>query len=70
MVQAISSGTLASTAQITINGQEIKVDDNEYGERRGLHLVLINPATGKAETKRAFDTYKSSESFDKFISSQ
>ena len=32
-----------------------------------MHIVVINPANGKVEVARAFDTYKSSSAFNKFI---
>ena len=34
---------------------------------RGLHIVVINPANGKTRFTRVFDTYKSSDELDKFI---
>lgn len=45
----------------------VKVNPNENNNFRGLHLVVINPKNGKVETARAFDTYESSEEFDKFL---
>ena len=35
---------------------------------RGLHIVVINTFSGKVETAKVFDTYKSSASLEYFIS--
>lgn len=42
-------------------------DYNQNNNYRGLHIVVLNPKNGKVETTKVFDTYKSSENFDKFI---
>ena len=45
------------------------MEENEEGHYRGLHIVIINPKTGIVENAKVFDTYKSSDEFDDFISS-
>ena len=39
---------------------------NENGTIRGFHVVVINTFRGSIEISKIFDTYKSSEEFDKF----
>ena len=41
--------------------------NNENNTKRGLHLILIDPLTGKVEQSHIFDTYHSSLYFEKFI---
>lgn len=55
-------------ALISINGNPVKVQENENGSFRGLHIAVINPSNGKVQSAQAFDTYKSSEALEKFIS--
>ena len=38
-------------AKITINDSEIELESNENENDRGLHIVVINPASGKIENK-------------------
>ena len=41
---------------------------NEHGHDRGLHIVLIDPNTGKVAIAQIFDTYdKDSQQLDRFI---
>ena len=40
---------------------------NESGHYRGLHVVVINPNTGKVDFKNVFDTNQSSEALETFI---
>ena len=40
---------------------------NESRHHRGLHIVIIDSATGIVKFAKVFDTYKSSESLDHFI---
>lgn len=51
-----------------INDTLVKVELNENGHYRGLHIAVINPETGKTSLAKAFDTYESSKKFDTFIS--
>ena len=44
-------------AKITINGEQVKLDPNEHGHNRGLHIVVVNPEDGKIELAQVFDTY-------------
>ena len=66
LVQAFSGGHDAGNfAQIKINDEPVIIPEaakNQYG--RGLHMVFINPANGKVELARIFDTNTSSEEFD------
>lgn len=40
---------------------------NEHGNFRGLHIVVVNPFDYKIESAKVFDTYKSSVELEKFI---
>ena len=69
-VEVKSAGLNAGNfAEISVNQKLIKLDQNENGHYRGLHIVIINPHTGKVSRAKVFDTYKSAERFDEFISS-
>lgn len=68
VVQAKSAGYEGGNfAQITINDKPVVVQLNEYNNQRGLHVVVINPKDGEVDFAKVFDTYKSGDSFDKFI---
>ena len=41
---------------------------NEFKHYRGLNFAVINPYNGKVWFAQVFDTYVSSESFEKWIS--
>ena len=45
----------------------MKVEKNENGHYRGLHIVLINSEDGKVEMAKVFDTYQSSDEIARFI---
>ena len=64
MVQAVSGGV---SAEIKINGQPIKILKNSNNHLRGLHIVVINPISGKTKFAQAFDTSESPDSFDDFL---
>ena len=40
---------------------------NEHNHYRGLHVVVISPKNGEVLFAKIFDTYKSSEEFELFI---
>ena len=40
---------------------------NTKNHFRGLHVVLVNPLNGKIVFSKVFDTYTSSDLFEKFI---
>ena len=42
-------------------------DSSEQADRRGLHLVIIDPTNGKVKSSQVFDTHKSSELLEDFI---
>ena len=44
-----------------------KVQSNERGDFRGLHIVVINPTTGKVVSAKVFDTHVTSDEFESFI---
>lgn len=68
VVNAQSSGFEgANFAKICINDVPVEVKPNTSGNYRGLHIVIINPETGKVDTAQVFDTYKSSQEFETFI---
>lgn len=52
---------------ITIDNAKVEIPPNESGHHRGLHVVVINPSSGKISQSQVFDTYESSASFDDFI---
>ena len=67
-IHAKSSGFQAgNTALISINDIPVKMNKNESGHFRGLHIVVINSLDGKVEMTKVFDTYKSSEGFNKYL---
>ena len=43
------------------------MQQNENNNDNGLHVVVINAASGKTENARIFDTATTSEAFDEFI---
>ena len=55
-------------AVIKLNDQQIRVQQNENGHYRGLHIVALDPERGEVLAAQAFDTYVSSALFDQFIS--
>ena len=73
MVQSSSAGFEAGDfALITINDIPVSIEELyknkvEKCNYRGLHIVVINPSTGKVESANIFDTYKSSFGLDAFI---
>ena len=68
-VYVMSKGFKAgNTAKITINDVEVQIDKNKNRSLRGLHIVFINPSTGKILLAKIFDTYIFSFEFDKFVS--
>ena len=72
VIQASSAGHDAGNyAKITLNGFQVPVQKHsENTEYRGLHIVVVNPKTGKIEVSRVFDTHKSSSEFEEFISTR
>ena len=58
------SGEIAS---ITVNDNAPVIEKNENNHLRGLHIVIVNPTSGKVEVAKAFDTYKSSNKLDEFL---
>ena len=68
MVTAASAGFEGGNyAKITVDGEVIDCGKNENGHDRGVHIVVINPLTGKVRNAKVFDTYKSSEEWNNFI---
>ena len=69
LVIKVTSAGYASGEQteITVNGKAVKPETNENGHFRGLHIVLINPLSGKVELSKVFDTYSSPGGFEYFI---
>lgn len=71
MVTVSSNGyNRGNSAEISIDGTPIKMDKNENGHDRGLHVVSINELTGIVEHAKVFDTHKSSKVFETFIKNQ
>ena len=68
VVRATSSGFEGENfAKIAIDGKQIEFDKNENGHFRGLHICIINPSTAKAVFAKVFDTYKSSDALEDFL---
>lgn len=55
-------------AKIMINDVAVEMVKNENGHYRGLHVAVVDPNDGKVEVAKCFDTHKSSEEFEDFIS--
>ena len=69
VINASSSGFgSANESEITINGEKVVMAINESGNHRGLQLAVIDPQDGHVVYSFCFDTYKSSENLDTFIS--
>ena len=67
VIQVTSAGYNGGNfAKIMINDKQVKVEKNENNHYRGLHIVIVNPQTGKVESAQAFDTYISSEALEAF----
>ena len=54
-------------AEISIDGTAVKMLKNESNHYRGLHLVIIDPDSGKVVTNQVYDTYKSSDALEAVI---
>ena len=68
VLQASSGGSAAGDfAKISINDAKVHVHKNSDHQYRGIHIVLINPQTGKVIFGKVFDTYKSSDTFHDFM---
>ena len=67
-----STGFLAGNyARIKVNNIEVKCKPTfrESGDKglRGLHIVVLNTTNCQVYKAQVFDTYRSSEQFDKFV---
>ena len=68
IIEVTSGGYDAGNkAEITINGEQYHMEDNESNHFRGLHIIVIAPATGKIRMAQVFDTYKTPVNLDDFI---
>ena len=68
VIQAQSASfNSGNMAVIKLNNEQIEVEKNENNHHRGLHMVVLDPASGKVELAKSFDTYQSSEELDKVI---
>lgn len=66
VVNAISGRmTGGDHAKILINDVPVQVEGPEY--TRGFHIVIVDPADGGIQLNKVFDTYKSSEEFERWI---
>ena len=45
------------------------MENNDSGHTRGIHLIILNLNDLNVEFAKVFDTYKTSETFEKFIDS-
>ena len=70
-IHAESAGYHAGNyARITMNDKTIEIASNSNGNHRGLHIVVVDPATVQVVHAKVFDTYMGSEEFELFISGQ
>lgn len=53
--------------KISINDQLVVSEVNTSGHYRGIHVVIVNPATKGIVIAKVFDTYKSGVEFDEFL---
>ena len=61
IIQAQSAGFNGGNhGIIKLNNKIVKMDKNENGNYRGLHIVIVSKLNGKVEFKKVFDTYESS----------
>ena len=68
VIKASSAGFEGGNyAKISINDVHIHVEVNESHHHRGIHIVTFNPANGRIDKAKVFDTFKSGKSFDDFI---
>lgn len=69
VIQAESAGFkyFEGFAKISINDAAVEVARNESNHYRGLHVAIIEPASGQVEVAQVFDTYDSPDKFDEFI---
>lgn len=42
----------------------IELNNNQWNGYRGLHIVVLNPFTGRILIAKVFDTYRTCEGFD------
>ena len=57
-------------SKVTLDDVHIQLRKNSSGHYRGVHIILINPISGKVEFAKVFDTYKSSIALNNFIESK
>ena len=48
-------------AKISLNDMPVFMPNNESGNDRGLHMVIVDAATGVIQDAQIFDTYKTSD---------
>ena len=68
VVQVKSAGFEAGNyAEILVDGKAIECLENSKGHMRGLHVVIIDPKTGKTHWAQVFDTYDDAMAFQEFV---
>ena len=71
MVTAESAGFKGGNyAKISLNDMPVFMPNNESGHDRGLHMVIVDAATGVIQDAQIFDTYKSSDSLSAWQSKE
>ena len=71
VIQVTSAGYEAELpAMITINNSPVSLKKNSSGHFRGLHIVIVDSVTGKLKYGKVFDTYKTSQYFERFINQE
>ena len=68
VIQVTSSGfDHGNKAVINVDRRSVKMNRDDSNEFRGMNVAIIDPNDGRIRHGRVFDTFKSSEEFEKWI---
>ena len=72
VIQVTSAGfDHGNKAVIKVDKRPVKMNRNDdSNDFRGLNIAIIDPKDGRIRQGRVFDTYKTSEEFEKWISTE